>query len=231
MTQSTGRFRALHFERYPEPEMLARARGLREELARRRSVRHFSAEDVPQEVVDECILAAGTAPSGAHRQPWSFLVVRDSATKAAIREAAEKEEAENYAGRMNEEWRQALAPLGTDQYKPFLEVAPLLIVVMRHAWDEEDGRQVQNYYTQESVGIASGMLLAALHHAGLATLTHTPSPMGFLQRILARPRHEKPYLLIPVGYPARDCQVPDLERKPLDEIRVLVTGPHSSGPA
>ena len=221
MSSPTPGFVHLDFERHPEASMLERARAWRRELDRRRSVRHFTSDEVPQAIIDECLLAAGTAPSGAHRQPWTFLVVRDAATKRAIRLAAEEEERENYAGRMNEEWLAALSPLGTDEHKEFLEHAPLLIVVMRHAWDEEQGRRVQNYYTQESVGIASGFLLAALHHAGLATLTHTPSPMAFLQRVLERPLHEKPYLLIPVGYPIDDCQVPDLRRKSLEQIRVL----------
>ncbi|MFT4537696.1 MAG: iodotyrosine deiodinase [Planctomycetota bacterium] len=224
MSHSPTGFSQLNFVRYAPDVMQQRARAFREDLERRRSVRHFTSEDVPQAIIDECILAAGSAPSGAHRQPWTFLVVRDEATKRAVREAAEVEERENYSGRMNDEWLEALSPLGTDEHKPFLEVAPLLIVVMRHAWGDSDGKQFQNYYTQESVGIASGMLLAALHHAGLATLTHTPSPMGFLQRVLGRPKNEKPYLLIPVGYPVEGCEVPDLERKPLDEIRVMFEG-------
>ena len=216
----SGPFQPLEFERLPEDEMRRRAQAFHADLDGRRSVRHFAPDPVPMDVVDDCIRAAGTAPSGAHRQPWTFVVVTDPEIKRAVREAAEEEERENYGGRMNEEWLAALAPLGTDEHKPFLEIAPLLIVVMRHAWDEEEGQKVQNYYTQESVGIASGMLLAALHHAGLATLTHTPSPMGFLQRVLERPSYEKPFLLIPVGYPTADCEVPVLERKPLDEIVV-----------
>lgn len=221
-TGSERRFVALDFERRSAEEMLARAREFRELLARRRSVRFFSDEEIPAGVLDECILAAGTAPSGAHRQPWTFVVVRDAETKRQIRIAAEAEERETYDHRMSDEWREALYPLGTDWQKPFLEIAPALIVVLRHAWGVKDdaGDRQTNYYTQESVGIASGMLLAALHDAGLATLTHTPSPMGFLTRILERPEHEKPFLLIPVGYPTDDCVVPDLERKPLDEIRI-----------
>ena len=216
----SGPFQPLEFERFPEAEMRRRAQAFYTDLDGRRSVRHFAPDPVPMDIVDDCIRAAGTAPSGAHRQPWTFVVVTDPDIKRSVREAAEEEERENYGGRMNEEWLAALAPLGTDEHKPFLEIAPLLIVVMRHAWDEDEGQKVQNYYTQESVGIASGMLLAALHHAGLATLTHTPSPMGFLQRVLERPSYEKPFLLIPVGYPTADCEVPVLERKPLEEIVV-----------
>lgn len=215
-------FSPLDFQRRSEAEMLARAREFRTDLARRRSVRHFSPEPVPAEVLDECILAAGSAPSGAHMEPWTFVVVTDPDVKRRIREAAEEEERENYGGRMNEEWLADLRRLGTDADKPFLEVAPALIVVLRQAWGEgEDGARRQHYYTQESVGIASGFLLAALHHAGLATLTHTPSPMGFLQRILGRPANEKPFLLVPVGYPAEGCRVPELARKPLEEIRLV----------
>jgi len=213
-------FHSLDFQRLDEAEMRRRARAFYEDVDRRRSVRHFSTQPVPREVLEDCIRAAGTSPSGAHRQPWTFVVVMDPELKRKVREAAEEEERANYSGRMNEEWLRALAPLGTNEDKPFLEVAPALIVVMRHAWGEDDGTRVQNYYTQESVGIASGFLLAALHQAGLVTLTHTPSPMGFLGEVLGRPVHEKPYLLIPVGYPAADCQVPDLKRKPLEEVSV-----------
>ena len=202
--------------------MLTRARALRAELATRRSVRHFSDEPLPEGLLDECIATAGSSPSGAHRQPWTFVVVTTPALKREIRLTAEGEERKLYGERISDEWRNALAPLGTDWHKEFLEIAPALIVVFRHVYDVEDGRKVTNYYTQESVGIASGFLLAALHHAGLATLTHTPSPMGFLQRILGRPEHEKTFLLIPVGYPASDCEVPNLVRKPLDEIRINV---------
>ncbi|MCP3917253.1 MAG: nitroreductase family protein [bacterium] len=213
-------FVPLDFERLTEEQMIARAQSFREELARRRSVRHFSDEPVPREVLEECVCAAGSAPSGAHKQPWTFIVITDAQVQRSIREAAEEEERRNYGGRMNDEWLRDLAPLGTDASKPFLEIAPALIVMTRHAWEEKDGERRQNYYTQESVGIAAGFLLAALHHAGLATLTHTPSPMGFLQRILGRPAHEKPFLLIPVGYPVEGCEVPDLERKALEEILV-----------
>lgn len=218
----THRFVPLEFERRTPAELLARAREVREDLDRRRSVRHFSSDPVSDEVLDECIRAAGTAPSGAHRQPWTFVVVRDPEVRRRLREAAEGEERKLYEERLTDEWRAALEPLGTDACKPFLENAPALIVVFRHSYGVEEGQRRTNYYTQESVGIASGFLLAALHHAGLATLTHTPSPMGFLAEVLGRPDNEKAYLLIPVGYPAEGCQVPDLARKSLDEIRVRV---------
>jgi len=210
----------LQFERRRPEEMLARARAMREELARRRSIRFFSDEAIPDGVLDECIGAAGTAPSGANMQPWTFAVVREPGLKHEIRVAAEEEERESYGRRMTEEWLAALAPLGTDEHKPFLDVAPALIVVFRQVRGSEEEDRRQHYYTQESVGIACGMLLAALHNAGLATLTHTPSPMGFLERILERPENERAYLLIPVGYPADDCTVPDITKKTLDEIRL-----------
>jgi iodotyrosine deiodinase len=207
------------FERLPEAEMLRRAAAFRADCERRRSVREFSDAPVPLAVLEECIRTAGTAPSGAHKQPWTFALVTDPELKRLIRAAAEEEERQNYAGRMNDEWLRALAPLGTNAEKPFLERAPALIVVFRHAWEERTGgHRGQNYYTQESVGIACGFLLAALNAAGLATLTHTPSPMGFLADLLGRPKNEKAYLLVPVGYPAEGCEVPALERKPLASI-------------
>lgn len=211
--------------------MRARAEALRDELALRRSVRTFSDEPIPPGVLDACLACAGSAPSGANRQPWTFVVVTDPATKRAIRIAAEAEERENYARRMDEEWLAALAPLGTDAEKPFLETAPALIVVFRHAYGCEPGpwsvsgageRTYQNYYTTESAGIACGFLIAALHLAGLATLTHTPSPLAFLARVLGRPANERAFLLLPVGYPAADSRVPDIARKPLAEFVVRV---------
>jgi nitroreductase len=210
----------LDLPRLDEAEMLARARACRAELSRRRSVRAFAPDALPEGLLDECIAAAGSAPSGAHRQPWTFVVVRDPDVKRRIRMAAEEEERKLYRERISDEWRAALAPLGTDEHKPFLETAPALIVVFRHVWGVDAGAKRTNYYTQESVGIAVGFLLVALHHAGVATLTHTPSPMGFLQEILGRPQNERPYVLIPVGYPAEGCRVPALERKPLEQIRV-----------
>lgn len=219
MSHDHDGFVPLDFTRLAPHAMLRRARELRVELERRRSVRHFSDEDVPDEVLDECIRAAGSAPSGANRQPWSFVIVRDPARKRAIREAAEAEERELYERRITPEWREALEPLGTDWHKPFLETAPALIVVFRHSYGLEEGRRQTNYYTQESVGIATGFLIAALHHAGVATLTHTPSPMGFLGEILERPPNEKAFVLLPVGYPAQGCEVPRLRKKGLEEIR------------
>ncbi len=206
--------------RFSPDEMRARARAFRAEIAGRRSVRHFAEEPVPLDVIDECIAAAGLAPSGANRQPWTFVVVTDRELKRKIRLAAEAEERELYGRRISEEWREALEPLGTTWEKPFLETVPALIVVFRHAFDLEEGKKRTNYYTQESVGIALGFLIAALHHAGLATLTHTPSPMGFLGEVLGRPANEKPYVLLPVGHPVPDCRVPDLRKKSLEEIRV-----------
>ena len=213
-------FVALDFERIEPAEMLARARGFRSEVSKRRSVRAFSPEPIPAGVLDECIAAAGSAPSGAHQQPWTFVVVRDARLKRAIRLAAEEEERKLYEVRISDEWREALWPLGTDAEKPFLEIAPALIVVFLQTYGLDGETKRRHYYTQESVGIACGVLLTALHHAGLATLTHTPSPMGFLARILERPKNEKAFLLIPVGYPTHDCRVPDLRRKSLNEIRV-----------
>lgn len=212
-------FIPLEFRRLGEDEMRARAAAFAAEADRRRSVRSFSPEPVPVGVLEDCIRAAGTAPSGAHKQPWTFALVTDPELKSRIRAAAEEEERANYSGRMNDEWLADLQPFGTDASKPFLEIAPALIIVFRHAWElQDDGGQGQNYYTQESVGIASGMLLAALNAAGLVTLTHTPSPMGFLAEVLDRPANERAFLLIPVGYPADGCQVPALDRKGLDEI-------------
>lgn len=191
----------------------------------RRSVREFSDRPVPRRLVELAVAAASTAPSGAHRQPWTFVLVGDPEVKRRIREAAEAEERENYlGGRMNEEWREALRPLGTDWHKPFLETAPWIVVVFeqRYGIDEHGGR-VHNYYVKESVGIATGMFLSALHRMGLACLTHTPSPMRFLGDLLERPENERPFVLIPIGYPADDCTVPDISRKPLDRVLVEVT--------
>jgi len=219
-------FRPLVFERISSEESRARIRVFLELMKRRRTVRDFSPEPLPMDVVDAAIEAAGTAPSGANRQPWKFVVVRDPALRHRIREAAEAEEREFYDHRAPAEWLEALARLGTDWRKPFLESAPCLVVVFRMDYEAAvlaDGteRRLKNYYVHESVGIAVGVLLTALHVAGLATLTHTPSPMGFLAQILGRPKHERPYLLIPVGYPAEGAQVPDISKKQLDEIRRL----------
>lgn len=205
--------------RVPIDEVAQRARAFYEMLDTRRSVRMFSDEPVPRSVIDDIIRAASTAPSGAHRQPWRFVVVGDAATKRAIREAAEAEEAKNYGGRLPPDWLEALAPLGTDENKPYLEVAPWLVVLFEERYGvNPDGSHRKNFYVKESVGIAAGMFVAAVHAAGLATLTHTPSPMAFLAKVLGRPENERPFALFPVGYPAEGCEVPDLERKPLDEV-------------
>lgn len=222
----THRFVPLDFDRLPLEESRARVRALCDLLRRRRSVRDFSPDPVPLDLVDAAIEAAASAPSGANRQPWRFVVVRDPQTKRRIREGAEAEEREFYERRATPEWLADLAPLGTSWRKPFLETAPVLVVVFALDWETEPGpdggeARRKNYYVQESVGIASGMLLAALHSAGLATLTHTPSPMGFLGQILERPRNERPFLLIPVGYPAPGATVPDIRKKTLDEVREL----------
>lgn len=208
----------LQYPRRSEAEMESRAQALTALLQTRRSVRDFAPDPVSQVVLRECLAAAASAPSGANKQPWTFVVVQDPETKRRIREAAEVEERAFYAGRAGERWLEDLEPLGTGPEKPFLETAPALIVVFAHRRGAEPGQR--NYYVDESVGIASGMLLAALHHAGLATLTHTPSPMAFLGEILERPAYERAYLLIPVGYPAEGCVVPDLVKKPLDEVVV-----------
>ncbi|MBL8690919.1 MAG: nitroreductase family protein [Rhodospirillaceae bacterium] len=205
----------------PQAEMLDRARTFYETMKRRRTVRDFSSRPVPRALIESALLAAGTAPSGANQQPWHFAVVVDPSIKRQIREAAEAEERKFYAGGAGEEWLSALKPLGTDARKPFLEVAPVLIAIFaqRYAVDA-DGRREKNYYVPESVGIATGFLIAALHQAGLATLTHTPSPMGFLNRICGRPSHEKAYVLLVAGYPAPGCTVPRAGgiKKPLEEI-------------
>ena len=186
----------------------------------RRSVRTFSGEPIPRDILETIILTAGTAPSGANKQPWRFVVVTDPMTKKEIRTAAEKEERENYEHRMSDEWLRDLEPFGTDYQKEFLETAPALIVVFSLSYDKIEEQIRKNYYVKESVGIACGFLLAAIHHAGLVALTHTPSPMDFLSKILRRPENEKPFLLIPVGYPAKETMVPDIKRKSLDEICV-----------
>ena len=213
----------LDFQRLTPDEMRERAEHVYARMNARRSVRQFSSDPVPLDVVRRAVLAAGTAPSGAHKQPWRFVIVRDPELKSRIRAAAEAEERETYERRMSEEWRAALAPLGTDADKPYLEIVPLLIVMFRCDYELlPDGERRKNYYVQESCGIALGMLIAALHEVGLATLTHTPSPMNFLAQILERPKNERPFMLLPVGYPAPGCEVPDLARKPLDEILVEI---------
>lgn len=207
------------YQEYPIDEMRRRAAAFYDDMRRRRTVRHFSDRPVPRDVIDLCLRTAGSAPSGANRQPWHFVVVGVPALKREIREAAEREEREFYAGRATDEWLEALAPLGTDEHKPFLEMAPYLIAVFAERYlVGDDGSRRPNYYVTESVGIATGLLIAALHHAGLATLTHTPSPMGFLNEILHRPENERPFLLLVVGYPSAEAVVPDIGRKPLETI-------------
>ena len=208
-------------ERAPA-EMLAEAAGLLTEMRRRRSCRFFSDRPVPRELIETLIAIAAQAPSGANRQPWRFVAVSDPALKHEIRLAAEAEERESYDRRMPREWLEALEPLGTDANKPFLDIAPWLVVLFQITWEEVDGERVKSYYPAESVGIAAGMFLMACHQVGLATLTHTPSPMNFLRDILRRPANEKPFLLIPVGYPAEGAVVPAITKKSLDEIRTRV---------
>lgn len=204
---------------YPREEMIRRVREFADEAARRRTVRDFDAREVPREVIAEALRAAGSAPSGANQQPWHFVVVTDPALKQEIRTGAEQEEREFYDGRAPQEWLDALAPLGTDDHKPFLETAPVLIAVFQQRYGlDAAGERVKHYYPTESVGLATGMLIMALHYAGLATLTHTPSPMNFLNGILDRPENEKPFLLLVVGYPADGVLVPDIRRKPLEQI-------------
>ncbi|HRX84187.1 MAG TPA: nitroreductase family protein [Phycisphaerae bacterium] len=205
--------------RRTEAEMLEAAAGLLARMRTRRSCRAFSDEPVPRELIECLVAAAHTSPSGANRQPWQFVAVDDLAIKHEIRVAAEAEERESYARRMPPAWLAALEPLGTDAHKPFLDVAPWLVIIFQRTWEYADsGERTPNYYPVESVGLAAGMFLTACHLAGLATLTHTPSPMKFLREILRRPENEKPYLLIPVGYPARDCMVPQIDKKPLRDV-------------
>jgi iodotyrosine deiodinase len=200
-----------------DDERIARVRDFADTLSRRRTVRDFASTPVPQAVIEQALRAAGTAPSGANQQPWRFVAIADAALKARIRVAAEEEEREFYAHRAPDEWLEALAPLGTDANKPFLETAPWLIAIFYERFGiDADGNKQKRYYPHESVGIATGMLITALHLAGLATLTHTPSPMGFLNEILERPKNEMPYLLLVVGHAVDDCRVPDITRLPLE---------------
>ncbi|MBI3447424.1 MAG: nitroreductase family protein [Acidobacteria bacterium] len=203
--------------------MKRRAEEFYAEVRRRRTVRDFSDRPVPREVIESCLRAAGTAPNGANMQPWHFVAVHDPAIKRRIRLGAEAEEHAFYHGTAPQEWLDALAPLGTDENKPFLEIAPYLIVIFAQGFGVlPDGRKVKHYYAQESVGIATGILITALHHAGLASLTHTPSPMGFLNEILGRPSHERPFLILVTGYPAEGAMVPAITKKPIEEIATFV---------
>lgn len=199
-------------------EMIAHSANYFEFMSSRRSIRHFSDRPVPKEVIENLIKTAASAPSGAHKQPWHFCAISSPEVKKKIRVAAEKEEYENYHGRMSEDWLEDLEPFATDWHKPFIETAPWLIAVFKKPYDLEEGEKKQNYYVNESVGIASGILISAIHQAGLVTLTHTPSPMNFLQEILRRPSNERGFLLMPVGYPANGAKVPSLDRKTLSEV-------------
>lgn len=203
---------------YSEDEMITRSRAYYEWLDGRRSLRAFSSREVPRQVMENLVMAASSAPSGAHKQPWTFCLVGDPALKQQIRLGAEEEERRNYQVRMSEEWLEDLQPFDTDWNKPFLEDAPWLVVVFKQIYGMENGQKRSHYYVNESVGLACGFLLTAIHHAGLVALTHTPSPMNFLAEILGRPSHERPYLLIPVGYPPEGAQVPLLRRKSLSEV-------------
>ena len=212
-------FKKLDFKKFSEEEMRERSKSFLDELSTRRTVRDFSNKPVSLEIIENCIKAAATAPSGANKQPWQFIIVSDSKVKQKIREAAEAEEKEFYNHRATKQWLEDLNQFGTDWHKPFLETAPYLIVVFRQIYDiKDDGSQRKNYYVNESVGIASGFLLAAFHNAGLVTLTHTPSPMNFLGKILGRPENERAFLLIPVGYPDDEAEVPEITKKSFADI-------------
>ncbi len=217
-------FIPMPFDRLSAGEMQDRAEAFHAEMERRRSPRMFSPDPVPQELIELAIQAASTAPSGAHKQPWRFVATQSIEVKRAIREAAEEEERVNYLdNRMNEEWQEALAPLGTDHHKEFLEIAPWIVVLFEERYEvRPDGEQRKNYYVKESCGIAAGVFITALHHMGLATLTHTPSPMAFLRNTLGRPENERPFVLFPIGYPLDGVQVPDIQRKSLDDVMVIV---------
>lgn len=223
MNEQSG-FSPLNFTRYTELDMLERSRAWYDEVRQRRSVRAFSPEAVPLEIIENCLRSAGTSVSGANLQPWHFVVVSKPEIKTQIRLAAEAEERAFYAVKAPEEWLTALAPLGTDANKPFLETAPYLIAIFQQRYGEsvEGGERVKHYYATESVGIATGMLITALHHVGLACLTHTPSPMGFLNKILERPKSERPFLLLVVGYPSPETEVPDIGKKALAEIATFI---------
>lgn len=223
MTKTAQQIPLSSYQEYPVEEMVTRADSFYAEVRRRRTVRNFSDRPVPQTVIESCLRAAGTAPNGANLQPWHFVVVSDPMIKQQIRLAAEAEEREFYGGRAPQEWLDALAPIGTDADKPFLEIAPYLIAIFAQSHGlAADGSKIKHYYVTESVGIATGLLITALHHAGLATLTHTPSPMGFLNEILGRPANERPFLLLVVGYPAADATVPQIGKKTLDEFVTFI---------
>lgn len=203
---------------YPAEESMQRSKDFYTYMDKRRSIREYSDRPVDRAIIENIIMTASSAPSGAHKQPWTFCAVSNPDIKSAIRKAAEEEEYESYNGRMSDEWLDALRPFGTDWHKPFLEIAPWLIIVFKKAYDLENGKKSKNYYVNESVGIACGFLLSAIHNAGLVSLTHTPSPMNFLQKILNRPENERAFLLIPVGYPKEEVKVPDIERKGKEDV-------------
>jgi nitroreductase len=225
MSEKSYPFIKLDWPRLTPAESQARAKAFRESMARRRSVRHFSSDPIPEGVIENAIACAASAPSGANQQPWTFVVVTDPELKMRLRQAAEAEERESYTRRMSQEWLDALAPLGTDWNKPHFTDAPAIIVVFEQVYGVQqlpDGtvKKVKHYYVQESVGIAVGFLIAALTQAGLATLTHTPSPMGFLREVLGRPENERAFAVLPVGYPAPDARVPDIQKKPLEDVLI-----------
>lgn len=221
MNQQDAAFLPYVAPHFSEAELLQRSQDFKSYFEQRRSLRFFSETAVAKEVIENIIMTASSAPSGANKQPWKFCAVQDKNIKKEIRVAAEAEEYENYTTRMSEEWLQDLVPFGTDWQKPFLEIAPWLIIVFKKSYDvASDGTKQKNYYVTESVGIATGMLLAAIHHAGLVALTHTPSPMNFLQKILQRPENERPFLLIPVGYPAENAVIPNIQRKGAEDVIV-----------
>lgn len=207
-----------HAQSSSEQDLIQKSQDFYSLLDQRRSVREFSDKDIPMDVIENIVKTASTAPSGAHKQPWRFCVIKSAEIKREIRIAAEAEEKEAYGSRMSEQWKKDLLPLATTWEKPFLEIAPYLIVVFKKAYEDLDNPKATNYYINESVGIACGMLISAIHNAGLVTLTHTPQPMKFLHKILNRPKNEKPFLLLPVGYPADEIYVPHIHRKPLEEI-------------
>lgn len=218
ITMKLNKFIKLDYQAPDTETLLANAVDFRAKMEKRRSVRIFSDKDVPKEVIEHIIMTASSAPSGAHKQPWTFCAISDQDMKTKIRAAAEKEEYENYHGRMSDEWLKDLEKFDTNWFKEFLTEAPWLIVVFKKSYDLENGVKSKNYYVNESVGIAAGMLITAIHMVGLVTLTHTPSPMNFLQDILSRPENEKPFLLLPVGYPIDGVEVPDIQRKSVDQV-------------
>jgi nitroreductase len=206
-------------DHYSDDEMMKRSKEFYDWADTRRSVRDFSSKPVPKEVMENILMTASTAPSGAHKQPWTFCLISNKELKSKLRELAEEEERKSYGGRMSEEWLKDLEPLGTDSVKEFIDIAPWVVIVLKKAYDlDENGNKKNNYYVNESVGLASGFLLMAIHHAGLVALTHTPSPMNFIAKALERPENERPFLLIPVGYPDENAQVPDLTRKSKEDV-------------